>query len=228
MLRCTDALSSAHISTSLMAVGVIDSDFWPNAFRENLPEGVQVLPVHEVESLYCVEGVVAAVCAHLGRPLDSQEYLQALRNTVSDQQIDAIAIERWKAAIEPKLSSLVSGVVSRKQAVSDLITDLPNVFNHTSWAFEPAELLREEKEYTDRMIRLGSIHDLLLVAPGKQMLSVGARQAGLQPADYRALVCAALSRNSPSERLTQEVVAALTPMLPPRHVATAITSNPSI
>ena len=227
VLRCSDALSSTHISTSLTAVGVIDSDYWSNAFRENLPEGVHMLSVHEVESLYCVEGVVSAVCTHLGRPLDSYAYLQALRNTVADTQINGIAIDRWKAAIEPKLSSLVSGVVSRKQAVGDLITDLPNVFDHTSWTFNPAEILQDEKDYTDRMIRSGSIDDLLLVAPGKQMVSVAARQCGLQPVDYRTLVRAALSKNSPSERLTQEVVAALTPLLPPRHVAVAVASTPT-
>jgi hypothetical protein len=225
VLRCTDALSSTHISTSLTAVGVIDSDYWPNAFRNNLPEGVQMLTVHEVESLYCVEGVAAAVCAHLGRPLDSHAYLQALRNTVNDKQIDMIAINRWKSAIEPKLSSIVSGVVSRKLAVSDLITDLPNVFDHKGWTFKPAELLWEEKDYTYRMIRSGSIHDLLLVAPGKQMMSVAARQSGLQPTDYIALVRAALSKDSPSERLTHEVVAALKPLLPPRYVAAAVSST---
>jgi hypothetical protein len=165
-----------------------------------------MLTVHEVESLYCVEGVAAAVCAHLGRPLDSHAYLQALRNTVNDKQIDMIAINRWKSAIEPKLSSIVSGVVSRKLAVSDLITDLPNVFDHKGWTFKPAELLWEEKDYTYRM-------------------SVAARQSGLQPTDYIALVRAALSKDSPSERLTHEVVAALKPLLPPRYVAAAVSST---
>lgn len=51
VMRCVDAVKNSGIAAGLTAVGIVDGDFHPANFRGALPSAVQMLPVHEVESL---------------------------------------------------------------------------------------------------------------------------------------------------------------------------------
>jgi hypothetical protein len=96
VIRCVDALANSGIASALAAVGIIDGDYHPDAFRASLPAGTTALAVHEVESLLCLPGVVLAVCDHMSRSFDPAVYRNAVAATVSVDQRHKLIIERWK------------------------------------------------------------------------------------------------------------------------------------
>jgi hypothetical protein len=107
----------------------------------------------------------------------------------------------------------------RSTTVADLIADLPSVFDHTKWAFSPESLLVDERDRVDAAVPGGTIDEILVLVPGKQLLPVAARQAGMNIGPYTRLVVDALgARDGELLPLGQKVAAALAAQLPDRSV----------
>ena len=222
VVRCVDALASGGIVSGLTAIGIIDGDFYPAEFKSSLSAAINVLRVHEVESLLCLPAVVAAVSSYVSRPFDDGQYRTAVAGRVSDSQRHQIIIERWKKRMEPNLEGLVSNVSKRDKPVDDLINDLPEIFDHQRWSFSPEDLLREERARVESAFQSGSIDDILLIAPGKQFLPVAAMQAGMTVGAYSKLIFSALQDKSGDlNSLSQRLDAALSSYLPARHALVA-------
>lgn len=228
VIRCVDAVAHSGIASALTPVGLIDRDYHPDAFTGSLPAGAIALKVHEVESLLCLPDLVAAVSAHVAQAFDAETYRMDLVATVTDAERHQIIIERWKRRIEPRLEALVADVRKRDTAVEDLISALPNVFDHTKWGFSPETLLIEERDRVKAAVPNGTIDEILALVPGKQLLPVAAHQAGMNVGPYTKLVVDAL-RATDGELLplARKVAAALAGQLPERSVPIkAIPTNP--
>ena len=218
VIRCADAVASSGIATALSAVGVIDGDYHPDTFKSALPQGTTVLMVHETESLFCIADLVLAVCKHVSQAFDATEYRTALAATVSESQRHQIIVERWKRRMEPFLEGLVAGVDKRQSPVDDLIAQLPGIFDQKTWRFSPEAFLIEERDRVEAAVPGGPLADFLNIVPGKQLLPVAARLAGMSVPAYTKLVLDALSVQSDGLReLGREVEAALVSYLPPRY-----------
>lgn len=220
VIRCVDAATTSGIAAALTAVGLVDSDYHPEAFGESLPAGVRMLATHEVESLMSLPAIVEAVCSHMGATYDPDAYSRELRATVSEVQERQVIVERWKQRLEPHLEGLVSGVSKRQASVTDLVAELPAIFDHTQWQFSPEAFLVEEQTRVQSAVATGSTDQLLRIMPGKQMLPIAARYCGLSVDAYINLVIGALSGDAHADTgLPGGLAAALAPHLPDRHVA---------
>jgi energy-coupling factor transporter ATP-binding protein EcfA2 len=226
VLRCVDAVANSGIATGLSCVGIIDRDYYPEEFLTSLPFGIFVLGVHEVECLFCLPDLVAAVCGHVSRPFALADYQAALRATINAAQRDQIVIERWKRRMRPNLEALVSGVDKGGVTLSALPAQLPDIFDHTKWVFSPMDFLNDEETRVDTALS-GSVDDFLNIVPGKQLIGVAARQTGLSPEAFTNLVCEALAGDSDEiKTLGSKVEAALLSSLPARYAA--VKSPPSL
>ena len=106
--------------------------------------------------------------------------------------------------------------------VADLITDLPNVFDLTRWGFSPEKLLGEERIRVESVLGADSADEILSIVPGKQLLPVAARFAGMNEHAYVSLVVKAVHGGDPALRsLGSAVSAFLQPYLPERYCAIA-------
>ena len=218
VLRCVDALGSSGIASALEAVGVVDGDYHPDSFKTSLPAGAFALGVHEAESLLCLPDVVSAVASHLSQPFDATAYRAALANTVSEDQRHQIIIERWKRRMEPFLEGLVAGVSKRHIPVKDLVAELPDVFDQSKWSFCPEAKLKEEQERVEGAVPEGPVDEFLALVPGKQLLPVAARQAGMGSPAYVKLIVDALRGGSVElASLGTRLAAALVDFLPARY-----------
>jgi hypothetical protein len=217
VIRCVDALANSGVASALTVIGIIDGDYHPDAFKFSLPSGVTSLEVHEVETLLCLPGVLSAVCDHVGQQFDEASYQVALASTISNGQSHQIIIERWKRRMEPHLEGLVSGVSKRNKPVAELISDLPEIFDHTKWEFSPEAFLEEERNRVETAVTNTGLPELLSLIPGKQFLPVAARQAGMTVEAYARLIVGALKSPSPDlMALAGKIDAALAPYLPAR------------
>ena len=218
VIRCVDALRQSRIAQSLEPIGIIDNDYHAEDFLNDLLEGVHALKVHEVESLLCLPSVVSAVCAHTGQDFDLlDDYTKNLQATVNDQQRHNLVIERWKARVRPSLAGIVAQVGKESASLEGLVQNMPAIFNPDSWSFSPAKLLEEEKEAVEAVLPGGTAEQSLAVIPGKQLLKVAARTAGLEVKPYISLVVKALGSTEENLRaLRDKLVSALEQYLPPR------------
>lgn len=218
VIRCVQALNQPGITMSLQAVGIIDRDYRNDALISALPNGTMALRVHEIESLFCLPEVVRAVAAHLNQGFDELAYGNALSETVDANQERSIVVQRWKAAIEPRLGSLVSTVTARQHAtISEIAETIPAIFDVSKWAFNPAEMLNQEASDV-RAAMSGGTLELLRVVPGKQFLPVAARSVGMGASPYVELVAGALRGADKLRELGQAIEAALISYLPARAV----------
>jgi len=217
VLRSVETLKSADIIAGLQPLGIIDRDFHPDAFFDAQPAEIHVLPVHEVESLFAIPSVVAAVCAHLGLPLDEAVYGNDLRVATGDTERHKIIMDRWKARLRPQLETLLSSTSSRTDSLADIVKSLPEIFNHTKWAFDPEAALEEEKLRVETALSAGELDEILRLTPGKKFRAIVADAVGMQFEAYAGLVTAALSGKKPElSDLESKLALALNQYLPPR------------
>ncbi|MFJ3245499.1 ATP-dependent nuclease [Streptomyces sp. NPDC086782] len=220
VLRCVEALQGAGIARSLDVLGIIDRDYHGEPFIESLKK-VHVLPVHEVESLLAWPKVAQAVARHTGADFNEEAYLNEVRRSVSEKQKTALVVERWKARIEPQLTGLVSGATKKASSLEDLGRQIPGMFDMTKWGFSPQGILSEEAVRTSNALASKDAEALFAIIPGKQLLPIAARSTGMANPAYCSLIFKALRDPSGTamESLRDELVAALTPLLPARAVA---------
>jgi hypothetical protein len=215
--RCISALGGGRLVENVQAIGMIDRDFHPDAYLDALPIGLTPLPFHEVESLYCLPGVVAAVAKHMKRHFEPTEYLDRLKRDVTDTERQKVVLERWKRRVEPQLIGVVASVHSRTDSLDQIAASLPSVFAESSWGFSPADLLQEERSRVELAAMTGGAEDLLRVLPGKGRLATAAQYLDQQPDTFANLVNGSL-REGGTDNLAVELQAALTDVLPSRVV----------
>ncbi len=145
VIQCTTALNQSGIATGLTAIGIIDRDSYSDALLDALPSGVFVLPVHEVESLFCLPDMVAAVADHLGRPFDPDSYLLDMKASTTDAERHKLILERWKRRLEPQLEGLLSAVRTRTDSIDVIGASVPDLFDRANWSFSPEGILAEER-----------------------------------------------------------------------------------
>ena len=217
VMRCVTALQGTGIAKSLTATGIIDRDYYADGFLGSLPAGVTALPVHEIESLLSLPGIVEAVSTHMSRAFEESAYLAALKGAIQDHIVRATIINRWKAVVEPRLSALLANSEKGKTSIEDLVDALPVIFDESTWSFSPQLILAEQKSLVELALA-GDDTDLLLrLFPGKPLLDVAARFCGMDKEAYVNLLTSTLS-NRESSTLQDSLVRALTPKLPARSV----------
>jgi len=220
VMRCVEALRESGIINSLEAVGIIDRDYHPDSFLIALPQGIVALETHEIESLLSLPGVVRAIATHVHREFDEAAYVSHIRNTANETERHRLIINRWKRRIEPLLASVIATAGKRDSSLEDLTSELPDLFRSTNWNFDPQQILKEEVDRVDKILTTGSSFELLQILPGKPILPLAARYAGMTTESYVQLVAAGLKGATKElTTLSSGLVAALAPHLPPRAVA---------
>src|SRR6266511_1404680 len=66
VIKCTSAFRESNVLAGVSAIGIIDRDYLPEVFFTSITPGISILPVHEIESLFCIESLFRAVAIHLG------------------------------------------------------------------------------------------------------------------------------------------------------------------
>lgn len=218
VIRATSVLKQSNLVVGLEPLGIIDRDFHSDEMRAGLPPEIAVLPVHEVESLYCLPSVVCAVARHVGKAdsFDEVAYLNRLRSAVSSVERHKVIIERWKRRVEGPLLALVGEIASRTTDLDAVIAAMPEVFDQSRWSFSPTDVLSNEKAVVEGKVPDGTVEEILAFMPGKSLLSIASTSVGLAKDDYRLMVNRALAGDDRLESLGAELASALSPHLPSR------------
>jgi AAA domain, putative AbiEii toxin, Type IV TA system len=219
VFKSVQAMRSSQLLANLEVNGIIDRDFRSEETLSSLPEGVEPLGVHEVETLFALPDVVEAVAEHLGRPFERIKYFADVMEKYSNTDRNYVAIERWKLSVSTELTALVSSVAARALPLGDLVAQLPSVFDQKKWDFSPVELLEAEKSRIERAFSQSpaDVAQVLRLMPGKNLRAIPAAALSIKTSAYEELIIKSLSdgiQQGPLSGLATRLRAALSPHLP--------------
>ena len=103
--NATRSFGNSRLVEGVEAIGIVDRDYWPSRQISALGRDVLVLPVHEIESLYCLEAVFRALAHYLAVPFSEidikyDEFLAAMRSHFAGPVLAKQVSERFKRRME--------------------------------------------------------------------------------------------------------------------------------
>ncbi|HKU76882.1 MAG TPA: AAA family ATPase [Pyrinomonadaceae bacterium] len=201
--------------------GLIDRDFYPDAVNNSVTTGVTVLPLHEIESVFCDERVVEAVAEHLGKnPGDVwAEFLHQVRKEFRAKTFNGLVARR----VRSRIGDLLDGVFNNADIVDELELTAKNHSANLNRLDLPTKTLsmfdEEARRVSNALLESGG--EMLAILPGKHLLSILAKVFGFKTSDFTELVLRSLDKaeDKPNPLLTlgTKVEAALVTYLPQRH-----------
>lgn len=218
--RCTAAFRVSSVVSGFDAVGIIDRDHWPEEMLSNI-DGVHVLPVHEVESLYVLKPVYTALAIHTGHSPDNIDelYISAMdgfRQQMRGVLTNKLICERFKARSMMLLERAFTSKVDFQDRIAlknELVNQIPNV----SVVTDPVSIWDEEERIVEDALASNDPVDFLKILPGKPLVGPAASSLGISKERYCELIKAALSSSDKSFILLQGALEdAFEPYLPQR------------
>lgn len=202
VIKCTEAFAGSTIVQGMNAIGIVDRDYWPDAFLDALPASVHVLPAHEVESFLCHKGVFMSVAKHLGNTTEAAEahyveflgeaaakFTGALKYKQISERFKNRCVDQFNRALNA-LKVHETEAATRSNHETELAPD--------KWADLPKDMMDLETATVETAIAKPA-EGLVRVLPGKVYLSLLAAKLGLSKVAYIALIADALAARDPSQ-----------------------------
>ena len=220
--RCSAAFRTTSVVSGFTAIGIIDRDHWPDDLLTNL-QGIHVLEVHEIESLYVVKPVYAAVAGHLGKSATAEQSYASLltrwQQNATGELSNKLLCERFKARslmLVERGFGTISDYGDRPALRLSLASQLPSTLPMTN----PGQVWDEEVAIVDAALRSSDSTQFLRLLPGKPLIGPAASSLGISKEAYCELIKQALKSAEPGfGPLRSGLESALAPYLPPRHAA---------
>ena len=196
VIRCTTSFRNNRLLANVTAIGIIDRDYWPDNFIEALPDGLNTLPVHEIESLFCYRTVFEAVAAHLGKQKPEadalyNEFLAEAKRKFDGAFLTKQISERFRARCEAQVRDRLNDL--------EIDADLVKVkANHCGALSQPimdinlaGKIFDEESKRVEQALA-GTEKEFLVVLPGKAYWGILTEKLGLEKSTYTDLIIDAL------------------------------------
>lgn len=221
--QCVEVFNTGRVVKGGEAIGIIDRDYFPEAYFSALPAGVYPLKVHEIENLFCLPAVFGAVGKHLQIPDQEistryERFLESARTVFRGGGLYRQILERAKRFAEIQNRRLLNAVASHAD-LSVVKANFIGAFNPENWGYNAAAVF-EEEERTVRNAVNGPADEFLRVLPGKDYLNIAAGELGMLPGRYIDLVISSLKHrgepNSSKAQLHDELESAFADYLPSR------------
>ena len=220
VLGCAKAFHDRTIISGVEAMGVVDRDYWPEAYLATFPSYLKPLPLHELENIYCLPGLFKAIGQHLSiSNIDNlyDEFIAQAKGRFKEELLAKQIVERFKCRCNGGLDTVLNDL----QVIADLNafeTQCVNILQPGNWGFNPATIFGEERKLLENALASTEPMQFLTLFPGKVFLPDAARSLGIKPSRYRELVNNALvaDDNSDLSALKKSIESVLSEYLPPR------------
>lgn len=229
VVKCVEVFNNNPVVNGVRAIGLLDRDYWPDDYLEGMPSEVHVLPVHEVESLICIQSVFIALAKQVGLNASDAnskytEFLESAKNKFSGLFLNKQVLERVKRKTELSIRGILNQVPPHAD-VEHVKISYTEALNVENWGFSPDQIFEEET------IRLNSAlssnnEEFLKLFPGKAIHGLAAEKMGISTDRVYALLSSALNIPDEPERqpsssavllpLKNDLIAALNEILPLR------------
>ncbi len=196
VIKCSSAFCESEIISGVTAIGLIDLDYWPNQFLDSLPDEVTPLPVHEIESLFCIKGLFVAVANHLGiTPSEADTLYLEFSLEAATRFRDGLLLkqisERFRARCMDQVNrSLNSLIVDGSEA--EVRENHCSALSSDNWSIAPDSIFNEEKATIESAL-VAPYDSLIKLLPGKVYFNILVHKLGLNKHSYVDLIVNALN-----------------------------------
>ena len=193
VIRCAATFGESNLVTGIVAEGLVDRDYWPDNHLNDLPRTVRPLDVHEVENLFCLPGVFAAVAKHLGLSegdADSayNNFLDSAKAKLTGDLLEKQVTERVKRRCEHEFRKALNST----RLVSDAVS-FAGSLDPSAWGTSIEAIVEEEKRRLDDA-RRGPPEEINRYFPGKLFINQAGEILGMSSKRYCEVVCTALAK----------------------------------
>lgn len=191
VLRSTTTFRNTNILSGVTASGIIDHDYWPNTFLESLPDGISVLPVHEIESLFCVKQVFISLAIHMGKN-DSEandlyeDFLSEAKSRFKDELLSKQISERFRYRCENQVHKAMN-ILNVSGTEPEVKANHCSALSPENWNVQPETIFEEEKSLIENALN-STCENFLRILPGKVYFQILVEKLGLSKASYVDLV----------------------------------------
>ncbi len=219
VIKCTSAFRESNVLAGVSAIGIIDRDYLPEVFFTSITPGISILPVHEIESLFCIESLFRAVAIHLGHSEEQAKRLyeefcidaaSRFRDGLLMKQISERFRSRCVEQVNRSLNALrVTGVES------DVRANHYSALAPENWNVAPETIFDEEKSVIINAIT-APYENMIKLLPGKVYLGILAQKIGMDKEAYVDLIVSSLKTNDDDalHALGRQIRMALSEVLP--------------
>lgn len=213
--------------TGAEVLGIVDSDYYPDAANQAFRKEIQVLKLHEIESILCIELIVKAVAAHQAKnPEDTwNSFLTRVRADFSKKPFNNLVATRVRC----RVTETLNGAFNSSQIENDLSDTLKlhqTAITNIQLEQKITAMFTEEESRAKKALETAQ-EELLLLFPGKHLLNLLYQSLGFNKLDdLTELVFGALnnSKNNPILiHLGEKIEDAIAGYLPPRQITPAST-----
>lgn len=217
VVRCAVSFHNNGILSGVTSYGYVDSDYWPDVYLEALQDPITTLPVHEVESLFCMRSIFELLARHHGKPpgeinADYLEFLQQARARFEGGVFWKQVSERFRYRCEGQIQQAFSNasIEGDDDAIRRSHEDALRLDN---WNTPPDQIFEQETALL--RAALEDEDQFLRYFPGKVYLSLLADQLGMTKQAYVDLICNSLLAGEGDELigLGQAIRGVLDPLL---------------
>lgn len=221
VLSCVIGFNSSNTVLGATAKGIVDRDErCEDEIRNLMNKGVFVAHLAEIENLFCLPGVIRVICNYLGKndaeatEKVQQVHAELVRTSTANLHVHAFRFAndeiRWKLTYPKGKPSPGPDGASAK---ASLATELGSV----AQGLNAPALFDAAQDRLTAALR-SSTEDILKLFSGKAALNLAARASGVTSTTLVDILTGVLAGTMKKEGvdLQGELIAALTPYLPPR------------
>lgn len=196
--ECQKALSQGGFVSGVEPVGIVDRDFRPDRYFARLDPGMYALPLHEIEGLLCIPGVVDALALHLAKP--EIDAAGVIRSSIAEDAILRTTLERWKLSIMNVAEDSVCAKPPMPPSVAGFRDHAANVFTSANAVRDPISIFDEEFESVSAATTSG-VMEILRIFPCKPIAAAIASKLGQSVDGLFLMVAGAVAATSDEDPL---------------------------
>ena len=195
VLRCATTFRESNILSGVTALGIIDCDYWPKTFLASLPTGISILPVHEIESIFCIKPVFISLAKYMGKKnsdadLLYNDFLGEARSRFTNGLLLKQISERFRCRCEDQVHKAMNALdVSGTE--TDVQANHCSALSPKNWNVQPEKIFEEEKSLIEDALN-STCENFLKILPGKVYFPILVKKLGLSSASYVDLIADSL------------------------------------
>lgn len=219
VIKCVDVFNDNPAIQGANATGIIDRDFRADDYLSNLEDKITVLPVHEIESLFCIKDLFLIIGKHLGKSEKEltglyDEIIEDFANHFNQNAVEKkkVILERVKQRTEWQSKNLLNAVNDPSKDIKDIKEEYLSALKIENWGFSPEGFFDEEEGKIEKILADKDIKGLLEVFPGKIFFGKIVGKLGITQTVFLNILISAL--NDPLSEIRSEIITALRSYLP--------------
>ena len=195
VVRCATTFSESTLISGLEVIGIIDCDYWPKKYIDELPKEIFVLPVHEVENVFCLKEIVLAVAEHLGNDDKSssaiyEEFMSEAVTRFKGKVLNKQILERYKRKFVYEVNAMLNQL-DVLEDIDAMQTQQASVVGSSDYMKELSGLFSHEKTLMETA--LSNPDEFIKLFPGKPVISIVAKKLKIEKEAYVDLICNSLT-----------------------------------